>query len=125
MSKTRIQLDWAPVVRSLIHRLQQSNFAVVSVHDGEERHKYSPDAPLSTVRAQAAAAVCAVDEATLTVLDLTSVETRKLALFIVLGNSPEEIVADCSCDDRLDDVLEEHHVAWRDKPCPTITVTIK
>ena len=113
--------DWSPVVRSLLHRLQQENFAVVAVHDGGERHRYSPDAGLLAVRNQAAAAVCAVDEATVTVLDLEAPAPRKLALYLVLGNEPEELVADCSCDARLDRVLEAFSASWLGKPCPTIT----
>jgi hypothetical protein len=118
---TKIQFDWEPVVRSLFHHVQRANFAIITVHDGEERHPFSPDAGLLAVRNHAAKAVCAVDEAIVTVLDLEALNPRKLQLFLVLGNEAHETVNDHSLDPRLEAALDAFSTQWLDRKVPTKT----
>lgn len=116
---TTKQLNWKPVVSSLIKLLQTENYRVLYVHDGEDYHYYSKRHTLRTTCFRASKAICEVDEAHLVVEDLSQGSGFTLTLFLVLGNSPEEIVSDCSCNQRLDEVLEAFSTFWQGAPCPT------
>jgi hypothetical protein len=118
---TTKQLNWKPVVSSLIKLLQTEKYRVLYVHDGQDYHHYSKRHTLRTTRFKASKAICEVDESHLVVEDLSQGSGYTLTLFLVLGNSPEEIVADCSCNQRLDEVLEAFSTFWQGAPCPTKT----
>jgi hypothetical protein len=105
--------NYRPVIGSLLKKLQDFGFTLVSVEDGGERHQLT--GTNRDQRQQAKAAICAVDESHLYVD--TSEGARKW-LFIVLGNEPEETVNDHS-GSGLDDVLEEFQQQWKGKSCPT------
>ena len=111
--KHKPSLNWRPVVGSLLKKLQTHGFTLVSVNDGDEDHTLVGTD--RDKRQQAKAAICAVDEASLYVD--TSEGVRKW-IYIVLGNAPEELVADCS-GSGLDEVLEEFSKQWEGKSCPT------
>lgn len=105
--------NYRPVVGSLLKKLQQHGFTLVSVDDGGETHHLT--GTNREQRQQAKAAICAVDESHLYVD--TSEGSRKW-LFIVLGNEPEETVSDHS-GSGLDEVIDEFTNQWAGKPAPT------
>ena len=109
------QNNWLPVVGSLLKRLQDQGFTLVSVDDGGETHKLNGND--RDRRQQAKAVICSVDESYLHVDDSDSV--RKW-IFLVLGNEPEETVNDYSSGTSLDSVLEEFSAQWAGRKCPTI-----
>ena len=111
---TKATNNWRPVVGSLLKKLQAYGFTLVSVDDGGETHHLT--GTNREQRQQAKAAVCAVDESHLYVD--TSEGVQKW-LYIVLGNAPEELVADCS-GSGLDEVLEEFSKQWEGVKCPTV-----
>lgn len=108
--------NWKPVVGSLLKVLQDHHFELVRVHDGEGEIKLSGT---PRQRRQAAKlAICAVDESDLLVKHPT---LDKLAwLYVVLGNEPEETVADNSDVLVLNLALEQFAKKWKGKPCPTV-----
>jgi len=121
MNTTKSKLDWAPVVSSLLHKLQCANFAIIRTDDGGDVQRYDPDGGALAVRRRASRHLAEVDEGWLTVLDLQHsprTEARKLHLYIVLGNGPEEIVCDHSCDDRLEAAIVAHHDLWEGSAVP-------
>ena len=97
--------NWNPVVASLLSKLQQAGFTLVSAEgqtlEGTDRDR----------RQQAKKYICAVEESYLYVEDSEGVSKW---LFIVLGNEAHEIVNDCSCSG-LDDVLDEFENHWINK----------
>ena len=101
--------NWKPVVGSLLSKLQNAGFTLVSADgqrlEGTDREK----------RQQAKAAICAVDESHLYVEDSEGISKW---IFVVLGNEPEETVNDYSCHPGLDAVLEDFVKQWEGKPCP-------
>lgn len=111
--KQKPSLTWKSVIGSLLKKLQDHGFTLVSVDDGGETHHLT--GTNREQRQKAKAAICAVEESHLYVDNSDGV--RKW-LFIVLGNEPEETVCDCS-GSGLDEVLEEFSKQWEGKPCPT------
>lgn len=109
----RIINDWAPETRSLLGRLVDAGFKVVSGHNGEDKFRYDERRPHDFV-----ANLIACDESHLFV---KSPAGKKIWLYLVLGNSPGEIVADCSTgeDEALESVLDKHADEWEGKPQPT------
>lgn len=77
--------DWEMVVRSLIGFLEKDGFEAWKAFNGEESLESSSKRKLADV-------VCACDEGWLYIRKGDS----RFTLFIVLGNSPSEIVADYS-----------------------------
>ena len=118
---TKTKLDWVPVISSLLHKLQRADFAIIRTDDGGDVQRYDPDGGELAIRRKAARHLAEVDEGWLTVLDLQHsprTEARKLQLFIVLGNGPEEIVCDYACDARLDKVIDAHCDQWEGVAVP-------
>lgn len=111
------RLDWTLPVRTLIHHFQNHDFTILSVFDGEELIPFVSSNQW-TDRQEATDAITAVDEAWLNV----SHEGRKARIFIVLGNEPDELVADYGCSEELmplvDDVVDAHRNQWEGKRCP-------
>lgn len=106
--------NYLPVIGSLLKKLQQHGFTLVSVDDGGDTHHLT--GTNRDQRQQAKAAICEVDQCHLYVDNSEGV--RKW-LFLVLGNEPEETVCDCSGDSCLDPVLDEFSALWEGKKCPT------
>lgn len=99
--------DWAPVVKSLIDELKKECLEPIGVNDGEEYITVQKSSPTETITS--------VDESVLYVKDETGM---KLAVFIVLGNEPEEIVNDYSADERIGRAVAAHSETWEGVPCP-------
>ncbi len=114
---TTVYLDWPKVISPLMRRLQKAGFSLDRVWDSEEWHE------VANSKAEAAEAICAVDEATIRI----SKEGETFGIYIVLGNGPDEVVCDHTCSDSevsllLEKTIEGHSIAWEGRKCPTMTV---
>jgi hypothetical protein len=92
--------DWKPEVGSLLTALQAKGFALVSGDNGEEQFKFDPAKPADFLEN-----LIACDEAHLTV----GMGGQTRWLYLVLGNSPGELVSDYSVGrqpNRIDELLE-------------------
>jgi uncharacterized damage-inducible protein DinB len=116
MTKTYEINDWEKVVRSLIKNLKKDGFEAYKAHDGEEAME-------SDSAAKLAEHVCACDEGYLYV---RKGETN-IRLFIVLGNTPEEIVSDWTVpatgDAEFEKSWEKFCAIWENRPTPRKTIT--
>jgi hypothetical protein len=111
--KQRIN-DWKPEVRSLIKTLRKHGFTIESVDNGETRVN------LATVgEAEFLSEAVACDEAT---LFCVAPDGRRVALWLVFGNAPGELICDYSFVPGLGKVAEEHGEKWFGRPQPTIEV---
>ena len=87
---------------SLCHRLKDNGFVFIYVDDGEALiEANSPE--------EAAIIINNVDEARLYVKDR---DGNQFGLFIILGNSPGELVADYHVNPLLEIVMDEHENQW-------------
>jgi hypothetical protein len=114
--------DWNLPVMSLLNHLQKDGLRLLAVNDGCEKW-FHVDDRLSILmqRLFAAEVITSVDESHLVVSDGSATAT----LFIVLGNEPEELVADIasksdSLMDRIDGAVSLFSGLWEGKPCPTV-----
>lgn len=103
--------DWKPCVRDLLERLVSAGFAIDKVDDGGDLIEV---VSLDT----AVDAITSVDESSVFAKDTQG--NSEPVLLIVLGNGPDEIVADyCGCDlaggKRLGMILEGHSKDWEGK----------
>jgi len=113
--------DWNPPVMSLLSHLQKDGLRLHAVNDGCEW--FHVDNRLSILRQRlfVAEVITSVDESHVVVSDGSVTAT----LFVVLGNEPEELVADIGSEsdslmDRVDDVVSLFSDYWEGKPCPTV-----
>lgn len=103
--------NWKKVVSSLFHNLKQAGFTPFEVNNGDE------DESTPTWK-EALEEATACDEAS---VYLKHPDSQKLIwLYIVLGNSPEELVADYSVFEPIEAPLAKFSSVWEGKPCPTI-----
>jgi len=109
--KTEYYNDWKSVVKSLIKFLVADGFVPFKANNGE-------DSITSDHRGRLAEKICECDEGNLFVRkgEFTA------RLFIVLGNSPEELVCDYGwkggdCDE-LEESLARFSAYWEGKECP-------
>ena len=111
-------LDWTVPVRTLIHQLQNHDFDILSVNDGEEDIPIISNSGSLAERQEVTGAITAVDEAWLRV----GMNRMTATLYIVLGNEPDELVADYSCPEELmpfvEEAVEAHRKQWEGKRCP-------
>lgn len=102
-------LDWSKKSKyfketiSLLRTLNKHGFDPVKVDDGEE-------IIATPTQTEAAVAINNVEEAFLFVKKRST--NKVLGLFIVLGNDPGELVADCHVDIELDKATKEHNNRW-------------
>lgn len=116
--------NWTPEVASLIATLKRHGFEIVSGHNGEEAFKLGTGAKGMKAFIEN---LIACDEANLYVRhpDIKTGQGNKVtcSLYLVLGNSPGELVSDYSepltCD-LLDKVTEEHYSRWESRKQPKI-----
>jgi hypothetical protein len=101
--------DWKPETKSLIERLVAAGCRIVSGDNGEEKFYFAEGQVDSFIDN-----LIACDEARLYV----EVNGKNRGLFLVLGNSPGEIVCDYHCDPVLDAVTEAHYAEWELKGQP-------
>lgn len=111
------RLDWTLPVRTLIHHFQNHDFDVVSVNDGEEDVTIFAQSKAGK-RIEATEIITSVDESYLRVAK----GEQTAIIFIVLGNEPDELVADYGCSEELmpfvDEVVDAHRNQWEGKRCP-------
>ena len=111
---TRIINDWEKVTSSLFHNLKKAGFTPFQVNNGDE------DEQTPTWK-EALSETTATGEAS---VYLKHPDTEKLIwLYIVLGNEPEELVADYSVFEPLEAPLAAFCAVWEGKKCPTKEVT--
>lgn len=109
--------DWAPEVKDLLTALTTAGFTLSSGDNGEERFTFK-DGKLDEFIAN----LIACDESRLYVKDPSG---HKRWLYLVLGNSPGELVSDYSCpaDDKvtnhLDPLVDAHYEKWSARTQPT------
>jgi len=112
------RLDWTLPVRTLIHHFQNHDFRVLSVNDGEEDVPIVSNPYSLAERKEATEIITSVDESYLRVAK----GEQTAIIFIVLGNEPDELVADYGCSEELmpfvDDVVNAHRNQWEGKRCP-------
>lgn len=116
------RLDWSKPVTSLVHKLQKAGLKIAAVNDGGETIKINVDKQLEA-RKKAVEAITSVDTSTL-FLDIPG--GGQARVFVVLGNDPDEIVADWAYRGdtigvRLDSAIDEYISQWEGKKCPKIT----
>jgi hypothetical protein len=105
---TKIQNNWAPVIKSFIEIAISKGLKLISVDNGEERIK------TPTVN-KAVEEVDSVDESH---IFFETPEGKKVWAWIVLGNSPEETVADSIVNPLLDKACDEFSQKWEGVPTP-------
>jgi hypothetical protein len=120
---TRYRYDWQRPVRSLLRHLMANDIEPISVDDGEETVQLTSPS-LSPRREEALEIITSVDESRLNVMH----DGQAGWLLIILGNEPEELVADyCPANSTtLSQLLELATTAysqqWEGKPCPRIQI---
>ena len=105
--------DWRPEADSLIKRLEAAGVEIVSGDNGEDKFDY-PNVSSNGPREKFLEDLIACDEAWLYV----KVNGKDRSLYLVLGNSPGELVCDYVCDDVLDTVTTAHYQEWSEKQQP-------
>lgn len=115
-------LDWMQPVSDLLEILQSHGFHLEAVYDGLTRKAVTGDTPVQRT-AHAAADICSMDQSWLSI----GKGRLNAHLCIVLGNDPDELVADYRCssaaampllEEQLDRVLELFCQQWEGKACP-------
>ncbi len=103
--------DWAPEVRSLLTSLVKAGFKLVSGDNGEDDFKFTGN------RADFVNNLIACDEASLYVV---SPDGKRSWLYLVLGNSPGDLVSDYTYTEGgpLDTVVMAHADKWENRPQP-------
>ena len=112
--------DWSVPVKSLLGRFQEAGFILSAVHDGEEMIKIDQNLSKTKVRHSATETIVSVDESFVYI----NKDGMRARLFIVLGNEPEELVADYNYNPKLEELLEEtidkFSTQWEGVKCPMI-----
>jgi hypothetical protein len=108
--------NWKPEVLGLIRTLERHGCVIVSGDNGEYRFKRE-----DSTLAKFIEDLIACDEAH---LHVTLPNGKRAWLYLVLGNSPGELVCDYSCPEGyevLDKATEEHYTRWEGVKQPKIT----
>ena len=113
--------NWTPVVMSLLSHLQKAGVTITAVDNGEELIEIDNSVSKLKQRKAACEEIVSVDESQV----LLSYGNGKMAeLCVVLGNGPEEIVADyytAKADtETVDNVIDNFIAAWEGKKCPMV-----
>lgn len=111
---SRILYDWEPVVKDFLRTLTNKGVTILAVNDGDEW--------VDTQSIQTATeAITSVDESWLKVSIPSSnpEDVKRGTLYFVLGNGPQEIVADYSDNPLIDDAVDDHWGKWVNKEIPT------
>lgn len=110
--------NWKPEVRSLLKTLVAHGCEIISSNNGEDRMQFKGR------MADFIDHLIACDEAHLTV---KAPDGKNRTLFLVLGNSPGELVSDYTMpadskfgEDVIDKVTEAHGAAWEGRAQPKL-----
>ena len=115
--------DWTVPVRTLIHQLQNHDFDILSVNDGEDDNHVIGLSGTLAERQEATDYITAVDESYLRI----GKGSERGIIFIVLGNEPDELVADYGANTEemmpfIEEAVEAHRKQWEGKKCPLMEV---
>lgn len=102
--------DWKPEVKSLLETLVKHGIKLVGGDNGEEAFNFHGDMDKFIKN------LIACDEALLYVK--TPKDARTRSLYLVLGNSPGELVSDYTVDETIEKAATEHAEAWEGKKQP-------
>ena len=108
---SRIYNDWRPETRSLIKTLRAYGLEILRGNNGEESFPYTPGVEFIDN-------LTACDEARLVV---KTPGGRRISLYLILGNSPGELVADYTVHPLLDSATKEHYARWESRKQPVIS----
>jgi hypothetical protein len=108
-------LDWRPVCQDLVATLRTEGFLPYRADNGEERRSMEKDTDAGLV-----AFLTATDESTLLV---RCSDGKIRALFLVFGNSPEELVCDHTYTEALEKAVSSFADKWVDVDVPIATRT--
>lgn len=109
--------DWRPETRSLISALQEAGFVIKGGNNGENQFVYDDRLPMNEFLKD----LLACDEAW---MDITTPSGKDTYLFLVLGNSPGEMVSDYGVPrdkadaELLDKVTSAHYDKWNGRKQP-------
>lgn len=112
-------LNWSPIVSSLIKKLQNHDVEILGVNDGESMLGIPQEQSKLGIRKWAVSAIVSVDHSSV----LIRKNGQTAMLYIILGNGPEEILADyCVKSGKLCDIIEsvenEFYSQWEGKKVP-------
>jgi hypothetical protein len=118
--------DWTVPVLTLIHQLQNHDFDILSVNDGDEDIPIISNSGSPQERVEATEAITAVDEAW---LRIGREGKQRGTIYIVLGNEPDELVADYGANTEemmpfIEEAVEAHRKQWEGKKCPLMEVCV-
>jgi len=102
--------DWRPETTALINRLIAAGAKIQFGSNGEDSMPWVGEESKDKFVEN----LIACDEARLYV----QINGHNLWLYLVLGNSPGEIVSDYQCDEVLDKVVDAHYAEWELKGQP-------
>ena len=109
-------LNWKVPVSSLLSHLQKNDYKIFSINNGAETVLIDQNLSDKTARVKAVEEIVSVDSSVIAL----NKNRKTFAVYIVLGNDPEEIAADYSEDEDLEKVIDEFTDSWQDKKCPRI-----
>ena len=110
------QKDYKPEITSLLQALEAAGFSSIEVDNGGGWEAFD------TIE-EAVEDIVAVDEAFVTLLSPKRINpylVKKVSLFLVLGNSPGELVCDYTYIPELEAVIDKHSKEWEGRPQPMI-----
>jgi hypothetical protein len=110
------RLNWSVPVSSLLSRLQDNGYKIFSVNDGVVMERIDQNLSNRTARKKATDIIDSVDESAIALCK----DGKTFGVYIVLGNNPDEIVADYTDNEDLERVIDEFSDNWCDKKCPVI-----
>lgn len=104
--------NWKPEVRSLLKSLTDAGCKLERSHNGEDALLFNNNLAAFVEH------LIACDEAHLRVV---MPDGERRTLYLVLGNSPGELVCDYGCHDLLDKVTDAHYTKWEGRAQPKKT----
>lgn len=110
------KLNWKPVISSFLQTMKDNHYKLLRVYD-EGTGVEEPDS-----LERAVDLICAVEES---VVVFGTEEKSSIRVYIVLGNSPSEMVSDYAVPfdedaaEKLHKVMSDWSASWEDKECPT------
>ena len=112
-TQKRIENDFGPEVKSLFKALLKAGFQIDDIDNGSgyEEESFKWDGNIDNAVKEAVAC----DEAQV----LVSINCKSYWMFLVLGNSPGELVNDCTCNQELEAVVDAHSDKWFGRRQPT------
>jgi methionine synthase II (cobalamin-independent) len=105
-------LDWSVPVSSLVNKLQENGYKIFSVDDVIIDQNLSD----TTARKKAVDEIVSVNDSAVALFK----DKKTFAVYIVLGNDPNEIAADYTDNEDLERVIDSYNEQWEGKKCPTI-----